>query len=166
MGNQLVVGRINGRDSNRVRQPKQGNRDVSATAGVWCGARGMILRGSRLPTLTTTQLRRAFDVASNVAFLPSNNQHFDTPQAVSSIYTGREDFLEDLRSMLFVPAARMNHAKDGDIQGLSNAQKRFVVYGLGGSGKTQFCCKFAQDNRERLVTDLRHLKLVLTSVTN
>ncbi len=31
----------------------------------------------------------------------------------------------------------------------SNVQKRFVVYGTGGSGKTQFCCKFAQDNQDR-----------------
>ena len=28
-------------------------------------------------------------------------------------------------------------------------QKRFVVFGLGGSGKTQFCCKFASDNKQR-----------------
>ncbi|KAK9856554.1 hypothetical protein MYU51_000259 [Penicillium brevicompactum] len=27
-------------------------------------------------------------------------------------------------------------------------QRRFVIHGLGGSGKTQFCSKFAQDNRE------------------
>lgn len=27
-------------------------------------------------------------------------------------------------------------------------QKRFVIYGLGGSGKTQFACKFAQDTRQ------------------
>jgi len=29
------------------------------------------------------------------------------------------------------------------------SQRRFVIFGLGGSGKTQFCCKFAQDNRQR-----------------
>lgn len=29
------------------------------------------------------------------------------------------------------------------------SQKRFIIFGLGGSGKTQFCCKFAQDNRQR-----------------
>ncbi|KAL5335183.1 hypothetical protein BJX70DRAFT_410666 [Aspergillus crustosus] len=28
-------------------------------------------------------------------------------------------------------------------------QKRFVIFGLGGSGKTQFCCKFAEDNRDQ-----------------
>ncbi|KAL8995820.1 MAG: hypothetical protein Q9188_006721 [Gyalolechia gomerana] len=27
-------------------------------------------------------------------------------------------------------------------------QKRFIIFGLGGSGKTEFCCKFAQDNRQ------------------
>jgi signal recognition particle GTPase len=31
----------------------------------------------------------------------------------------------------------------------SRVQKRFVVYGLGGSGKTEFCCKFALENRQR-----------------
>ena len=28
-------------------------------------------------------------------------------------------------------------------------QKRYVLHGLGGSGKTQICLKFAQDHRER-----------------
>ncbi|KAK5110685.1 hypothetical protein LTR85_000746 [Meristemomyces frigidus] len=28
-------------------------------------------------------------------------------------------------------------------------QRRFVVHGVGGSGKTQFCCKFAQDHQQR-----------------
>ena len=31
--------------------------------------------------------------------------------------------------------------------------KRFVVFGLGGAGKTQFCCKFASDNKQRYVHD-------------
>ncbi|KAI9866891.1 MAG: hypothetical protein M1813_000833 [Trichoglossum hirsutum] len=30
-----------------------------------------------------------------------------------------------------------------------SVQKRFVLYGLGGSGKTQVCLKFAQDYREK-----------------
>jgi nucleoside-triphosphatase THEP1 len=28
-------------------------------------------------------------------------------------------------------------------------QKRFVICGIAGSGKTQFCCKFAEDNRDQ-----------------
>lgn len=31
----------------------------------------------------------------------------------------------------------------------SPIHKRFVIFGLGGSGKTQFCCKFASDNKQR-----------------
>lgn len=31
----------------------------------------------------------------------------------------------------------------------SKAQQRFVLYGLGGSGKTQICLKFAEDQREK-----------------
>ncbi|KAL2845384.1 tetratricopeptide repeat domain-containing protein [Aspergillus pseudodeflectus] len=54
------------------------------------------------------------------------NKHFYIPQNVMSYYTGREKQLSELEQML----------------------DRFVIHGLGGSGKTQFCCKFAQDNRE------------------
>ncbi|KAJ5715296.1 tetratricopeptide repeat domain-containing protein [Penicillium malachiteum] len=34
-------------------------------------------------------------------------------------------------------------------------QFRFVIHGLGGSGKTQFCSKFAEMNRERYL-DTKH----------
>lgn len=30
-------------------------------------------------------------------------------------------------------------------------QKRYVVYGVGGSGKTQFCCKYAENFQQRYV---------------
>jgi signal recognition particle GTPase len=71
--------------------------------------------------------------------LASLNQHFDIPQAVSSIFTGRETALKDLEHSLLAPV----------LPHQPQMQKRFVVYGLGGSGKTQFCCKFAQDNQKR-----------------
>lgn len=65
------------------------------------------------------------------------NKHFHVPRAISSIYTGREPLLNQLKALLGLAD--------------SNIQKRFVVYGMGGSGKTEFCCKFAQDNRNRYV---------------
>ncbi|KAI9148372.1 Kinesin light chain 1 [Paramyrothecium foliicola] len=68
----------------------------------------------------------------------STNHYFDIPQSVRSIYTGREALLEELRQ-LFVPSQGTTRQQ---------SQKRFVIYGLGGSGKTQFCCKFAEDYRE------------------
>jgi GTPase SAR1 family protein len=33
--------------------------------------------------------------------------------------------------------------------------KIFVIWGLGGSGKTQFCLKFVEDNRDRYVNRSR-----------
>ena len=65
------------------------------------------------------------------------NKHFNVPRALSSIYTGREPLLGRLKTALSLA--------DGSYQ------KRFIVYGMGGSGKTEFCCKFAQDNRNRYV---------------
>ena len=66
------------------------------------------------------------------------NEHFFA-KTVDSMFTGRKNELEDLRKWMLTPSSP-NSAK---------IQKRFVVYGLGGSGKSQFCNKFAQDNRQR-----------------
>ena len=81
--------------------------------------------------------------AQNVATLGSLNQHFYTPQTVSSIFTGRAADLENLRRCFLGPVSSDQN----------NAQKRFVVYGLPGSGKTQFCCKFASDNKKKYVEE-------------
>ncbi|KAL8974422.1 MAG: hypothetical protein Q9197_001327 [Variospora fuerteventurae] len=77
--------------------------------------------------------------AAYIASEVSLNKHFYIPCAVSSIFAGTVDLLEDLRNSFFdaFPATGKQHA-----------QKRFVVFGLAGSGKTEFCCKFAQDNRQ------------------
>ncbi|KAI0399300.1 tetratricopeptide repeat domain-containing protein [Xylaria palmicola] len=65
------------------------------------------------------------------------NEHFHTPQTVSSIFTGRDELLRQLRDTFIQQPGSQN----------SLSQRRFVVHGMGGSGKTQFCCKFAEDNR-------------------
>jgi hypothetical protein len=66
------------------------------------------------------------------------NKHFKIPQAVSSIFTGREDMSELVRRSLLA-----------EHDGSACQQRRLIIYGIGGSGKTQFCSKFAQDHRER-----------------
>jgi hypothetical protein len=83
-------------------------------------------------------LRQSIDLATGTIKSMSSNKHFDIPQPVSSIYTGRETHLEALKKFFIIPT------------GLSvrTRQTRFVVHGIGGSGKTQFCCKFAEENRE------------------
>ncbi|WEW55764.1 hypothetical protein PRK78_001197 [Emydomyces testavorans] len=71
------------------------------------------------------------------AYEKSCNKYFQIPQAVSSIFTGREDIFRILKTALF--------SQDPEF---ARQQKRFIIYGIGGSGKTQFTCKFAQDLRE------------------
>lgn len=67
------------------------------------------------------------------------NKYFHVPHNVSSIFTGRDAVTRMLESKILEQPA-----PDRPYQ-----QKRFVLYGLGGSGKTQFCLKFVQDNRDR-----------------
>ena len=90
--------------------------------------------GSRL----SLKLDNAVRSAQNVVPLASLNKHFYTPQTVSSIFTGRATDLDTLRRCLQASASTSH----------PHVQKRFVVYGLPGSGKTQFCCKFASDNKQ------------------
>lgn len=96
--------------------------------------------GSQLVALRALEeLRRAVTSTTDNMESDSSNHYFDIPQRVSSIFTGRESHLRELQE-LFVPRrAATSH---------DQLQRRFVIHGLGGSGKTQFCCKFAQDNQE------------------
>lgn len=61
------------------------------------------------------------------------NVHFYIPSSVVTFYKGRQALLDELKAHFTKPTVTL--------------QKRFVIYGLPGSGKTQFCCKFAQDLR-------------------
>ena len=64
------------------------------------------------------------------------NEFYVVPHAASEHFTGRSEIREQLNdSLLSYRAAK--------------AQQRFVLFGLGGSGKTQICLKFAEDNRDR-----------------
>ncbi len=74
-----------------------------------------------------------------------HNKYFEVPRNVSSIFTGREDICRDLQERCL----------PSDPPSAQKTQKRFVLHGLGGSGKTQICLKFAQDHRERY--DSRYL---------
>ncbi|KAG7008290.1 hypothetical protein G7Y79_00006g019100 [Physcia stellaris] len=85
---------------------------------------------------TNAALRSATAVASTLNL----NRHFDTPKTVSKIFTGRKGYLDELQQ-----AYDASHISSAD----NPLYKRFVVFGLGGSGKTQFCCKFASVNKHR-----------------
>ncbi|KAH8802451.1 tetratricopeptide repeat domain protein [Xylogone sp. PMI_703] len=65
-------------------------------------------------------------------------RYFMPPPDTASEFIGREDASEMLHKALF--------SKE---QASNRNQKRFVVHGMGGCGKTQFCAKFAGDYQER-----------------
>ena len=90
-----------------------------------------------------------------------HNKYFEVPRNVSSIFTGREDICQDLQERC-LPSNPPSAQK---------TQKRYVLHGLGGSGKTQICLKFAQDYRERydnrnLILEYRIFCLNLGSAIN
>ena len=84
------------------------------------------------------------------------NKYYDVPHGVSPLFTGREELSQRLQDACF-PVESHENVKQ---------EKIFVVHGLGGSGKTQLCLKFAQDNREKFVQQIlvcHHSILMITS---
>ncbi|CZR56280.1 uncharacterized protein PAC_06168 [Phialocephala subalpina] len=88
----------------------------------------------------------AFDIhndglfpCENSASRRSRSKHFFPPQETAADFIGREDISHILHNALFPPENTSSISR----------QRKFVVYGMGGSGKTQFCSKFAKDNQER-----------------
>lgn len=71
--------------------------------------------------------------------LKLRNKHFELPFDVSPYFTGGDDICSELQESCL--SLQDDHAR--------NPQRRFVLYGLGGSGKTQMALKFASDHRER-----------------
>ena len=55
----------------------------------------------------------------------------------SNIFTGRRDYLGKLRHHF------------GTQVGQSHHRKQFLLYGMGGVGKTQICLKFAEESSDR-----------------
>jgi hypothetical protein len=55
----------------------------------------------------------------------------------SHLFTGREDYLEKLRQY-FTPKLGQTHQR-----------RQYLLYGLGGTGKTQICLKFAEESSEQ-----------------
>ncbi|KAI2630921.1 hypothetical protein GGR54DRAFT_176744 [Hypoxylon sp. NC1633] len=84
--------------------------------------------------LGTDELRKALTTAKAVTLQAptSLNKHFAVKRSARSFYTGRE------KQMAKLDAAFKDTGSIG--------QKRFVIYGLGGSGKTELALKYAEDH--------------------
>lgn len=67
------------------------------------------------------------------------NKYYFVPHNVSTFYTGWQAIAQDLQESLL-----LQHSPR-----LDETRKVYVIYGLGGSGKTQSCLKFVHDYRKR-----------------
>ena len=69
------------------------------------------------------------------------NELYLVPHEPCTYFTGRSKYSETLREAFGFQ----------DLGRKRTRRKVFVIYGLGGSGKTQFCLKFARDSRSSYV---------------
>jgi hypothetical protein len=69
----------------------------------------------------------------------SQNIHWWVPRSVNPLFTGREEVLQRIERSLMVDT---NSTKQ---------QRRFVITGMGGQGKSEICLKVADLVRERYV---------------
>jgi hypothetical protein len=58
------------------------------------------------------------------------------PRAPSAIFTGRRDYMAKLKAFF-------NAESDEPL-----CRKGFLLYGMGGIGKTQICLKFVEENSD------------------
>lgn len=68
------------------------------------------------------------------------NKHWIVPRGSSPRFTGRTGIMEELEQQLCA-SAKKNEDK----------QRRFVIIGMGGMGKSELCLKVAENLRERFV---------------
>ena len=73
-----------------------------------------------------------------------HNQHYEIPRNPSSVFTGRQAILDRLEESC-LPSTSSDSSREPVI----TQQKRFVIHGLGGCGKTQLCLKFAEMYQEK-----------------
>jgi hypothetical protein len=67
------------------------------------------------------------------------NEYCLIPRKPSTYFTGRQQHARDVQRMLGSAQSPNTHAKTSVL----------VIYGLGGSGKNQFCLKYVEDNKHK-----------------
>jgi hypothetical protein len=72
--------------------------------------------------------------------VPEKNECCILPHRLNSLFTGRDEIRQKLQDCLL--PNRYARVRE---------QQRFVLFGLGGSGKTQLALRFANDFKERYV---------------
>lgn len=91
-------------------------------------------------TVLLSHVEEAFGLSTGL------EEHDDRPLSSSNTLV---DMPPPSADALSVPMYSWNRPTHGDAFDLERKQKRFVLVGLGGSGKTEFCRKFAERNQSR-----------------
>ena len=68
------------------------------------------------------------------------------PRAINNLFTGRTELLD-----------RLKDALQSDRTSCTEEQKRFVITGLGGQGKSEICLKIASQMRQEYVMSVTWL---------
>lgn len=77
-----------------------------------------------------------FDAGANI----HGNVHWMVPRAVNSLFTGRSDLL-----------SRIQRALQSESVSAAQFQRRFVITGLGGQGKSEICLQSASLMKQKYV---------------
>jgi tetratricopeptide (TPR) repeat protein len=80
------------------------------------------------------------------------NVHWMVPRPLNDLFTGREELLSRMQKILL-----------GDQ---TKKQKRFVITGMGGQGKSEICLKFASQAREKYILIMCPIWSTLYILTN
>jgi hypothetical protein len=83
------------------------------------------------------------DAASADHAEPAGNMHWMVPRTVNNLFTGRTELL-----------GRLKDALHGDRTSCTEEQKRFIITGLGGQGKSEICLNIASQMRQEYVTSV------------
>lgn len=78
----------------------------------------------------------------------TKNVHWTVPLAVSTSFTGRKDVLAKIRRAF-------SHTSETFAE---EQQKRFIITGLGGLGKSEICLKIADLMRNESVLQMPWLR--------
>ena len=72
--------------------------------------------------------------------MSTTNKYYDVPRSVSTMFTGRHDIYERMR----VACCPTNSQAQ-----LPKTQRRYVLYGIEGSGKSELAIKFAMSHHDK-----------------
>jgi hypothetical protein len=83
--------------------------------------------------------------------------HWNIPRTINNLFTGRTEVLDKIKDSL----RRSNNTLS------TEQQKRFIITGLGGQGKSEICLKVADELRQEYVTSviLNSMPLLLLIMT-